>query len=130
MGLVEVGCHFCRLTFFGEKSKLEQLEEDINTIKQAVAPRTSIIGSSGIVTITSPSLPQGPGHIASILNPSNVEHHQPSQQPQQLLTPYPATDGPDKTLISSHDPNTGPAQSRVVGDLTVSGEDIDWYFEK
>ncbi|KAF5622415.1 uncharacterized protein FTJAE_10903 [Fusarium tjaetaba] len=101
-------------------SKLELLEQELRSIKEVVQPKNnaespSVSQRNGTVFPTQPSqLPPATNGAVFSLS-SNL---QSPQQPQSLV--------PSATLLEK----TEPTKSRMLGGKLVSGQDIDWYFEK
>ncbi|CAM1502900.1 Fc.00g076760.m01.CDS01 [Cosmosporella sp. VM-42] len=101
-----------------KKAKLELLEQELKTIKEAVkTPR---------VNAEHPWNPPTP-------QPNSIFPQQST--PTALPTALPATltTIPEPTNPSAPPPafeKAGPTKSRLLGDKLVSGDDIDWYFNK
>ncbi|GJN66659.1 hypothetical protein PLICBS_000678 [Purpureocillium lilacinum] len=123
--------------------KLEQLEQELRSIKQVVNP-----AAGGQTTWTPPSpratysaLPEqtpaaGAAATATSLSAGASNGVAPGLRPQpQVPTPHsepPATAsslGPSQHG-SERRAKTGPTESRMLGSLVVSGDDVDWYFSK
>lgn len=104
-------------------SKLELLEQELKSIKEAVNPRNSGEPS------WSPPTPQ----VNNTIFPEQVNRLDststatlPAVTPSadiSLVHPQPQ---PTPTKYQS----LGPTSSRILNDKLISGEDIDWYFEK
>ncbi|KAI8660591.1 Zn(2)-C6 fungal-type domain-containing protein [Fusarium keratoplasticum] len=105
-----------------KRSKLELLEQELKSIKEAVNPRNngettwSPSNSHG----SNPMFPDSTSRLASITNTSILSAPAPLQDSSsnQLTTTTTAYE------------KTGPTKPRVLGDRLLPGEDIDWYFEK
>ena len=125
------------------RSKLEQLEQELRSIKQVVNP-----AAGGQTTWTPPSpratysaLPEqtpaaGAAATATSLSAGASNGVAPGLRPQpQVPTPHsepPATAsslGPSQHG-SERRAKTGPTESRMLGSLVISGDDVDWYFSK
>ncbi|KJZ77017.1 hypothetical protein HIM_03338 [Hirsutella minnesotensis 3608] len=112
-----------------KRSKLELLEQELRSIKQAVNPKTD-----GPPAWTPPS-PRATAHSAiseqSPLAPATPRLRPPPPPLPQVATPLPdpraSTPGPG---AGPRHAKTGPTGSRTLGSLVVSGEDVDWYFSK
>ncbi|OAQ95102.1 hypothetical protein VFPFJ_01211 [Purpureocillium lilacinum] len=124
-------------------NKLEQLEQELRSIKQVVNP-----AAGGQTTWTPPSpratysaLPEqtpaaGAAATATSLSAGASNGVAPGLRPQpQVPTPHsepPATAsslGPSQHG-SERRAKTGPTESRMLGSLVISGDDVDWYFSK
>lgn len=134
MSLQDASSAVCRLPRASPeadlRSKLEQLEQELQSIKQVVNP-----SANGHAAWTPPSpratfsaLPEQPPAPAPApavgLRPPPAQVPTPRSEPPTGAAPGPAPPGPERRA------KTGPAQSRVLGSHVVSGEDIDWYFSK
>ncbi|CVK94030.1 related to transcription factor [Fusarium proliferatum] len=101
-------------------SKLELLEQELKSIKEVVQPKSnaespSVSQRNGTVFPTQPSqLPPVTNGAAFSLS-SNL---QSPQQPQSFV--------PSAALLEK----TEPTKPRMLDGKLVSGQDIDWYFEK
>ncbi|VZH96890.1 unnamed protein product [Fusarium fujikuroi] len=102
------------------KSKLELLEQELKSIKEVVQPKSnaespSVSQRNGTVFPTQPSQlpPVTNGAVFSLS--SNL---QSPQQPQSFV--------PSAALLEK----TEPTKPRMLDGKLVSGQDIDWYFEK
>ncbi|KAJ4153351.1 hypothetical protein LMH87_009841 [Akanthomyces muscarius] len=106
-----------------KRSKLEQLEQELRSIKQVVDPH----GTTGADTSWTPPSPRVPF-------PNSSENHSRTfaqavpQAPTPLSEPS-ATAAPSARLPEQR-PKTGPTQARMLREHMVSGQDIDWYFNK
>lgn len=89
-------------------SKLELLEQELKSIKQAVNPR----GNGD--TPWSPPTPR----VNSAIYPPEQANATVS-----LLQPEARTQPPEYQDL-------GPTTPRILNDTLISGEDIDWYFQK
>ncbi|EXM05195.1 hypothetical protein FOIG_05204 [Fusarium odoratissimum NRRL 54006] len=102
------------------RSKLELLEQELRSIKEVVQPKSnaespSVSQRNGTVFPIQPSqLPPATNGTVFSLS-SNL---QSPQQPQSFV--------PSATLLEK----TEPTKPRMLGGKLVSGQDIDWYFEK
>ncbi|KAM0436126.1 hypothetical protein ACHAPT_003018 [Fusarium lateritium] len=102
-------------------SKLELLEQELKSIKEAVHPRNN--GE----TSWSPSnshgsnsmFPDSTSRLASITNTSILSAPAPPQEPSSAQL----------TTNTTYE-KAGPTKPRVLGDRLLPSEDIDWYFEK
>ncbi|SCN93811.1 related to transcription factor [Fusarium fujikuroi] len=101
-------------------SKLELLEQELKSIKEVVQPKSnaespSVSQRNGTVFPTQPSQlpPVTNGAVFSLS--SNL---QSPQQPQSFV--------PSAALLEK----TEPTKPRMLDGKLVSGQDIDWYFEK
>ncbi|KAK1727981.1 uncharacterized protein BDZ83DRAFT_610825 [Colletotrichum acutatum] len=120
------------------RSKLEQLEKEVQTIKNAVNP--SPVSATGILPPAALPLPlpspstaypgaasafsdHRPPPSASRVSLPALSPVQQARQPEQVPTP----------TLTSHTTPTGPArqpaQPRALGSKVLSGEDIDFYFD-
>ncbi|KAK1535275.1 hypothetical protein CPAR01_08817 [Colletotrichum paranaense] len=118
--------------------KLEQLEKEVQTIKNAVNP--SPVSATGILPPAALPLPlpspstaypgaasafsdHRPPPSASRVSLPALSPVQQARQPEQVPTP----------TLTSHTTPTGPArqpaQPRALGSKVLSGEDIDFYFD-
>ncbi|QGI67059.1 hypothetical protein CEK26_011014 [Fusarium fujikuroi] len=102
------------------RSKLELLEQELKSIKEVVQPKSnaespSVSQRNGTVFPTQPSQlpPVTNGAVFSLS--SNL---QSPQQPQSFV--------PSAALLEK----TEPTKPRMLDGKLVSGQDIDWYFEK
>lgn len=104
-------------------SKLEQLEQELRSIKQVVHPH----GSNGSEAHWSPPSPR-----ASYSNASENQSRTFTRAAPQAPTPLsePAAVAPPSAMLPEHRPKTGPTQTRMLGDKVVLGDNIDWYFDK
>lgn len=103
-------------------SKLEQLEQELRSIKQAVNP------AQGDSSWTPPS----PRTSYSTLSESNLSANLSGRVlgPSLAQVPTPLPEPTVNVVTAEKSTKTGPSQSRTLGDHLVSGEDIDWYFNK
>lgn len=106
-------------------SKLELLEQELKNIKEVVNPRTGAADMSW----TTPSPRQQLPNLSEVSNASGgplpsviPQAPTPSSEPPAVVAP--------SAKIAERRPRTGPTQSRMLDDRVVSGEDIDWYFNK
>ncbi|PNY23460.1 Uncharacterized protein TCAP_06602 [Tolypocladium capitatum] len=114
------------LTGRARGSKLEQLEQELSSIKQVVNP-----GANGLAAWTPPSphatfsaLPeQTPAAGVGLRRP-------PPDVPTPRSGPPTGSSFGPSHHGSERPAKTGPAESRVLGSHVVSGEDVDWYFGK
>jgi transcriptional regulatory protein LEU3 len=100
-------------------SKLELLEQELRSIKEVVQPKSNA---------ESPSVPQRNGTVLPT---------QPSQLPPATNgTVFPLSSNlqspqqPPSFVPSATFEKTEPTKPRMLGGKLVSGQDIDWYFEK
>ncbi|KAI5459951.1 hypothetical protein BGZ63DRAFT_389097 [Mariannaea sp. PMI_226] len=100
------------------KSKLELLEQELKSIKQAVNPR-----SKGEPP-WSPPTPQVSNHNFPE-QAKRLDYSGPNPVIAASLLPPQPQPPPSQTNQA-----IGPTKSRVLDDILISGEDIDWYFEK
>ncbi|KAH6984971.1 hypothetical protein BKA56DRAFT_582033 [Ilyonectria sp. MPI-CAGE-AT-0026] len=106
-----------------KRSKLELLEQELKSIKEAVNPRNSGEPS------WSPPTPQ----VTNTIFPEQV-----SRLDSTSTATLPAvTPSADISLVHPQPQPTpakyqslGPTSSRILNDKLIPGEDIDWYFEK
>ncbi|WYZ40065.1 hypothetical protein EsH8_IV_000406 [Colletotrichum jinshuiense] len=114
------------------RSKLEQLEKEVQTIKNAVNP--SPVSATGALPpaalpLPSPSTTYPAGVFLDRPPPSASRVSLPALSPVQSR---PLEQIPTPTL-TSHTTPTGPArqpaQPRALGSKVLSGEDIDFYFD-
>ncbi|KAK1980855.1 hypothetical protein LZ30DRAFT_721935 [Colletotrichum cereale] len=125
------------------RSKLEQLEKEVQTIKNAVNPRP--VSSAAAAAPLAPAalpLPSPNTAYPAVGVFSDHNHPPPSASRVSLpaLSPVPQSrpteQVPTPTLTShtSHTTPTGPArqpaQPRALGSKVLSGEDIDSYFDQ
>ncbi|KAM3502611.1 hypothetical protein MY10362_004738 [Beauveria mimosiformis] len=112
-----VACVNCR------NSKLELLEQELQSIKQVVHPH----GTNGADSNWTPPTPR-------VLVPNASENHSRvfAQAVPQAPTPLsePSSAAPPSAQLPEQRPKSGPTQARMLGEHMVSGEDIDWYFNK
>lgn len=130
-------CHLLILII----SKLEDLEKELNSLKQAVNSQPSQSAPESITT-TTPSartstsgLDSTSSWASQVPRPSPTKVYAPPVSASrhvttQVLTPHSETPG----SVSQYQPETATrtrtAESRTLGDITVSGEDVDFYFDK
>ncbi|KAM3531538.1 hypothetical protein MY4038_004413 [Beauveria bassiana] len=104
-------------------SKLELIEQELQSIKQVVHPH----GTNGAESNWTPPTPQ-------VLIPNASENHSRTfaQAVPQAPTPLsePSAAAPPSAQLPEQRPKSGPTQARMLGEHMVSGEDIDWYFNK
>ncbi|KAM3480211.1 hypothetical protein MY8738_005107 [Beauveria namnaoensis] len=104
-------------------SKLELIEQELQSIKQVVHPH----GTNGAESNWTPPTPQ-------VLIPNASENHSRTfaQAVPQAPTPLsePSAAAPPSARLPEQRPKSGPTQARMLGEHMVSGEDIDWYFNK
>jgi hypothetical protein len=97
-------------------SKLELLEQELRSIKEAVHPKSNVepvsVPQSNTTVFPTPT----PSVNNTVFPLSNN-----LQSPQQ-----PGSFSPAAPLLQK----TEPTKSRVINGQVVSGQDIDWYFEK
>ncbi|KAM3560279.1 hypothetical protein MY1884_003027 [Beauveria asiatica] len=105
-----------------KRSKLELLEQELQSIKQVVHPH----GTNGADSNWTPPTPR-------VLIPNASENHSRAfaQAVPQAPTPLsePSATAPPSAQPGQR-PKSGPTQARMLGEHMVSGEDIDWYFNK
>ncbi|TQW03198.1 hypothetical protein V2A60_008965 [Cordyceps javanica] len=114
-----VACVNCR------NSKLELLEQELRSIKQVVHPH----GTNGADAKWAPPSPQVPFPAASENHNRGFAQTIP-QAPTPLSEPSAAGAAAPSAQVPEHRPKTGPTQTRMLGEHMVSGDDIDWYFNK
>ncbi|KAM3431248.1 hypothetical protein MY4824_007255 [Beauveria thailandica] len=106
-----------------KRSKLELLEQELQSIKQVVHPH----GTNGADSNWTPPTPR-------VLIPNASENHSRAfaQAVPQAPTPLsePSATAPPSAQLPGQRPKSGPTQARMLGEHMVSGEDIDWYFNK
>lgn len=104
------------LLTFTSYSKLELLEQELKSIKEAVHPKSNVepvpVPQSNTTVFPAPTAP-----VSNTVFPLS-NHLQSPQQPQTFT--------PSVPLITKAEPT----KSRVLNGQVVSGLDIDWYFEK
>lgn len=97
------------------RSKLELLEQELKSIKQAVNPVVSgeAPWSPPTPQVNSTGFPEQPKRLepSSTTIPASLIQPQERQPPQEYQNP-------------------GPTTPRVLNGKLISGEDIDWYFQK
>ncbi|EFZ00939.2 Transcription factor, fungi [Metarhizium robertsii ARSEF 23] len=105
-------------------SKLEQLEQELKSIKQVVQPATN----GAVQSAWTPPSPR-----AAI--PALPEQKPASAAAINTTTPQTPTPQPESSIGQGHPGQsskrrlkTGPTEARILGNHIVSGEDIDWYF--
>ncbi|EJP69249.1 Zn(II)2Cys6 transcriptional activator [Beauveria bassiana ARSEF 2860] len=108
---------------FQTYNKLELIEQELQSIKQVVHPH----GTNGAESNWTPPTPQ-------VLIPNASENHSRTfaQAVPQAPTPLsePSAAAPPSAQLPEQRPKSGPTQARMLGEHIVSGEDIDWYFNK
>ncbi|KGQ05471.1 Putative transcription factor SEF1 [Beauveria bassiana D1-5] len=108
---------------FQTYNKLELIEQELQSIKQVVHPH----GTNGAESNWTPPTPQ-------VLIPNASENHSRTfaQAVPQAPTPLsePSAAAPPSAQLPEQRPKSGPTQARMLGEHMVSGEDIDWYFNK
>ncbi|OAA58892.1 Zn(2)-C6 fungal-type DNA-binding domain protein [Cordyceps fumosorosea ARSEF 2679] len=105
-----------------KRSKLEQLEEELQSIKQVVHPH-------GADTKWTPTSPRST--FPNALENNNRSFAQPiPQAPTPLSEPSAAAAAPPSARLPEQRPKTGPTEARMLGEHVVSGHDVDWYFNK
>ncbi|KAH0597141.1 hypothetical protein MHUMG1_05451 [Metarhizium humberi] len=104
--------------------KLEQLEQELKSIKQVVQPATN----GAVQSAWTPPSPR-----AAI--PALPEQKPASAAAINTTTPQTPTPQPESSIGQGHPGQsserrlkTGPTEARILGNHIVSGEDIDWYF--
>lgn len=108
-----------------QNSKLEQLEQELKSIKQVVQPTAN--GTQTVWTPPSPraaipALPdQRSGSAVGIIA---TTPQVPTPQPESSASQGRSAQSSERRL------KTGPTEARILGNHIVSGEDIDWYFTK
>lgn len=131
---------YALLTRCNPNSKLEQLEEELKSIKQVVHHNGGGEHSGGSHGhLHSPA--RTPHHSASL----SEHHHHHQQQNHQQQQPLPAipkyisepppatTPTPSSSAASPHAMRPTKAVAslpRRLGEMLVAGEDIDYYFDK
>lgn len=104
-------------------SKLELLEQELRSIKEAVQPKSNA-NSTPISQTNNTVFPMQIDRTPSTTNGATFtssNHLQPPQQPQQ---PQPFV--PSAPLLEK----TEATKPRIINGQLVSGQDIDWYFER
>ncbi|EKJ76271.1 hypothetical protein FPSE_03526 [Fusarium pseudograminearum CS3096] len=96
--------------------KLELLEQELRSIKEVVHPKNNVEPASVSQSHTAVFHTPTPSANNTVFPLSN--HLQSSQQPESFT--------PSAPLLHK----TEPTKSRVINGQVVSGQDIDWYFEK
>ncbi|KAM3427673.1 hypothetical protein NHJ13734_008898 [Beauveria thailandica] len=106
-----------------KRSKLELLEQELQSIKQVVHPH----GTNGADSNWTPPTPR-----VLIPNASENDSRAFAQAVPQAPTPLsePSATAPPSAQLPGQRPKSGPTQARMLGEHMVSGEDIDWYFNK
>ncbi|EFY88941.1 C6 transcription factor (Leu3), putative [Metarhizium acridum CQMa 102] len=109
-----------------KRSKLEQLEQELKSIKQVVQPAANGKAQSAWTP---------PSPRAAI--PALPDQRSGSAAGINTTTPQPPTPQPESSSSRGHPAQsserrlkTGPTEARILGNHIVSGEDIDWYFTK
>ena len=105
-------------------SKLEQLEQELKSIRQVVQPaasRNSSVWTPPSPRAAIPALPdQRSGSTGGIASST-----------PQAPTPKPESSASHRSAQGSERRvKTRPAEARILGNHVVSGEDIEWYFTK
>ncbi|KAH7144011.1 putative C6 transcription factor [Dactylonectria macrodidyma] len=104
-----------------KRSKLELLEQELKSIKEAVNPRNN--GESS----WSPPTP----HVNGNAFPEQASRIGSTATTLPALTPGDISIAHSQTQPSPVKyQRLGPSSSRVLNDKIIPGEDIDWYFEK
>jgi transcriptional regulatory protein LEU3 len=98
------------------RSKLELLEQELRSIKEAVHPKNNVEPVSVSQTQTT-VFPMATPLANDTVYP--LSNHLQSPQQSESFTPA-------VPLLQK----TEPTKSRVINGQVVSGQDIDWYFEK
>ncbi len=112
---------FCKLTSY--RSKLEELQQEVRSIKEAVGKSTA---PPPIFTRTLPPINSRDGILSQTLPPMR-----PFDTPILLppvLTPSVTTTPTPKTIISSI--GSRAAEPRALKSRAFSGDDINFYFDK
>ncbi|CAJ0541935.1 Ff.00g082990.m01.CDS01 [Fusarium sp. VM40] len=107
-------------------SKLELLEQELRSIKEAVQPKSNA-NSTPISQTNNTVFPMQIDRTPSTTNGATFtssNHLQPPQQPQQPQQPQPFV--PSAPLLEK----TEATKPRIINGQLVSGQDIDWYFER
>ncbi|GKT46705.1 replication factor A protein 1 [Colletotrichum spaethianum] len=116
--------------------KLEQLEKEVQTIKNAVNP--SPVSAAGVLPAAALPLPSPSTAYPAVGVFSDHTRPTPSASRVSLpaLSPVPQTRPTEQVptpTLTSHTTPTGPtrqtAQPRALGSKVLSGEDIDFYFD-
>lgn len=107
-----------------KRSKLEQLEQELRSIKQVVHPH----GTDAADLKWTPPSPRAPFQNAT--ESYSRSFAQPVPQTPTPLSEPSAAAAPPSARLSEQRPKTGPTQARMLGKHRVSGDDIDWYFDK
>ncbi|KAK2008107.1 hypothetical protein LZ32DRAFT_29864 [Colletotrichum eremochloae] len=119
------------------RSKLEQLEKEVQTIKNAVNPPPA----SSAAAQPAAGLPLPSPDTAYPAVGVFLDHNRPSPSASRVslpaLSPVPQTRSTEQVptpTLTSHTTPTGPgrqpAQPRALGSKVLSGEDIDFYFDQ
>lgn len=107
-------------------SKLEQLEQELKSIKQVVQPATNGVVQSAWTPPSPraaiPALPEQKSASAAAINTTTPRT--PTPQPESSIGQGHPGQSSERRL------KTGPTEARILGNHIVSGEDIDWYFTK
>ncbi|WDK15395.1 hypothetical protein CGRA01v4_06676 [Colletotrichum graminicola] len=120
------------------RSKLEQLEKEVQTIKNAVNPHPA---SSTVPALPAAALPLPSPDTAYPAVGVFSDHNRPPPSASRVslpaLSPVPQTRSMEQVptpTLTSHTTPTGPvrqpAQPRALGSKVLSGEDIDFYFDQ
>ncbi|KAK2003418.1 hypothetical protein LX36DRAFT_696918 [Colletotrichum falcatum] len=121
------------------RSKLEQLEKEVQTIKNAVNPHP--VSSSAAAALPTAALPLPSPDTAYPAVGVFSDHNRPPPSASRVslpaLSPVPQTRSTEQVptpTLTSHTTPTGPArqpaQPRALGSKVLSGEDIDFYFDQ
>jgi transcriptional regulatory protein LEU3 len=101
-------------------SKLELLEQELRSIKEAVQPKSNA-NSTPIPQTNNVAFSIQSNHTPSTTNGAVFTTSSNLQSPQQ---PQPFV--PSATLLEK----TEATKPRIINGQLVSGQDIEWYFEK
>ncbi|KAJ3492495.1 hypothetical protein NLG97_g5352 [Lecanicillium saksenae] len=98
-------------------------EQELRSIKQVVHPH----GTNGADSNWAPPSPR-----TAYPNSSENQSRTLTQATPQAPTPLSesAAAAAPSARLTEQRPKTGPTQARMLGEHMVSGEDIDWYFNK
>ncbi|GAB0136571.1 hypothetical protein EsDP_00004868 [Epichloe bromicola] len=107
-----------------KRSKLEQLEQELKSIKQVMRPATN-----GATPRWTPPSPRAA--IVSFPDHRSAPIVETTAATPQIPTPQPESSSSRPSAQSSEPRSkTSPTEARILENHIVSGEDIDWYFTK
>ncbi|KHO00779.1 uncharacterized protein MAM_01557 [Metarhizium album ARSEF 1941] len=103
-------------------AKLEQLEQELRSIKQVVQPDAVWTQPSPRAAIAALQPDQGTASAAAVINTSTTAPQAATARPESSTSQGRSAQSSERRL------KTGPAEARVLGNHIVSGDDVDWYF--